>query len=139
MLFTLYELALNPEIQTKVRQEIRKALQKHGEITYEMMIDIPYLDQVINGKLSNIHVLPKHKSKNQFHFFNLISYKKTYRNLENVSTIHNSCTNGRKRLQNSRYHYCTQKRRTHFYTRLCDTCKWKQEYNSEHGIKNSKK
>lgn len=76
MLFTLYELALNPEIQTKVRQEIRKALQKHGEITYEMMIDIPYLDQVINGKLSNIHVLPKHKSKNQFHFFNFISSKK---------------------------------------------------------------
>lgn len=64
MLFTLYELALNPEIQTKVRQEIRKALQKHGEITYEMMIDIPYLDQVINGKLSNIHVLTKQKSKN---------------------------------------------------------------------------
>lgn len=49
MLFTLYELALNPEIQTKVRQEIGNALQKHGDITYEMMMDIPYLDQVING------------------------------------------------------------------------------------------
>lgn len=49
MLFTLYELALNPEIQTKVRQEIRNALEKHGDLTYEMMIDIPYLDQVING------------------------------------------------------------------------------------------
>lgn len=52
MLFTLYELALNPEIQVKVRQEIRKAIQKHGDITYEMMMDIPYLDQVINGKYS---------------------------------------------------------------------------------------
>lgn len=52
MLFTLYELALNPEIQTKVRQEIRKAIQKHGEITYDMMMDIPYLDQVINGNYS---------------------------------------------------------------------------------------
>lgn len=52
MLFTLYELALNPEIQVKVRQEIRKAIQKHGDITYEMMMDIPYLDQVINGNYS---------------------------------------------------------------------------------------
>lgn len=55
MLFTLYELALNPEIQTKVRQEIRNARQKHGDITYEMMMDIPYLDQVINGKIKYNH------------------------------------------------------------------------------------
>lgn len=51
MLFTLYELALNQEIQDKVREHIKNAMQKHGGITYEMMMDIPYLDQVINGKL----------------------------------------------------------------------------------------
>lgn len=55
MLFTLYELALNPEIQTKVRQKIRDAIEKHGGITYEMMMDVPYLDQVINGKMIRIH------------------------------------------------------------------------------------
>lgn len=50
MLFGLYELSLNPHVQTKLRQEIRNALQKHGDFTYEMMMDIPYLDQTINGK-----------------------------------------------------------------------------------------
>lgn len=50
MLFSLYELALNPHVQTKLRQEIRNAYKKHGEFSYEMMMDIPYLDQTINGK-----------------------------------------------------------------------------------------
>lgn len=50
MLFTLYELALNQDIQTKLRQEIQKSFEKHGEFSYEMMMDIPYLDQTINGK-----------------------------------------------------------------------------------------
>lgn len=50
MLFTLYELALNQEIQTKLRDDIEMAKEKHGGFTYEMMMDIPYLDQVVNGK-----------------------------------------------------------------------------------------
>lgn len=54
MLFTLYELALNQDIQSKLRQEIQRAMDKHGELTYEMMMDIPYLDQVINGKITNL-------------------------------------------------------------------------------------
>lgn len=49
MLFALYELALNQEIQTKLRQDIQNALKKYGDFTYEMMMDIPYLDQTING------------------------------------------------------------------------------------------
>lgn len=50
MLFALYELALNPEIQTKLRNEIQSAFKKHENFTYEMMMDIPYLDQTIQGK-----------------------------------------------------------------------------------------
>lgn len=50
LLFTLYELALNQEIQTKLRGDIEIAKEKHGSFSYEMMMDIPYLDQVINGK-----------------------------------------------------------------------------------------
>lgn len=49
MLFTLYELALNQDIQTKLRDDIENAKKNHnGQFTYEMM-NIPYLDQVING------------------------------------------------------------------------------------------
>lgn len=53
MLFILYELALNQDIQTKLRDEIEKTMKKHEELTYEMMMDIPYLDQVINGSPIN--------------------------------------------------------------------------------------
>lgn len=50
MQFTLYELAINPHVQTKLRLEIQNAKKKYGdEISYEMMTDIPYLDQTING------------------------------------------------------------------------------------------
>lgn len=51
LLFSLYELALNKHVQTKLRQDIQNALEKHGEFTYEMMMDISYLDQTINGEL----------------------------------------------------------------------------------------
>lgn len=50
MLFTLYELAVNQDIQEKLRQEIQKSFEKHDEYSYEMMMDIPYLDQTIKGK-----------------------------------------------------------------------------------------
>lgn len=53
MLFTVYELALNQDIQTKLRDAIGEAMRKHGTLTYEMMMDIPYLDQVINGRKEN--------------------------------------------------------------------------------------
>ncbi|XP_031343244.1 probable cytochrome P450 6a14 isoform X2 [Photinus pyralis] len=46
--FCLYELAKNIEIQRKVRDEIVKVLQKHrGQISYESLADMKYLDQVI--------------------------------------------------------------------------------------------
>lgn len=75
MLFTLYELALNEDIQIKLRREIQKSFQKHGEFSYEMVMDIPFLDQVINGK---IHILLKTLLSNQFEFF--ASLQKHYEN-----------------------------------------------------------
>lgn len=51
MNFSLYELALNQDIQNKLRNEINNAVERHdGKLSYEAMMDIPYLDQVINGE-----------------------------------------------------------------------------------------
>lgn len=53
MTFCLYELAINPIIQTKARKIIAEAFKKYnGQITYEMMADMPYIDQIIEGKNS---------------------------------------------------------------------------------------
>ena len=51
MTFCLYELACNPDIQTRLRKEIDSVLSKYnGEMTYEAIHEIAYLDKVINGK-----------------------------------------------------------------------------------------
>lgn len=53
MAFCLYELALNPDIQERVRTEIDTVLQKHGgDITYEAISEMDYLDKVVNGENS---------------------------------------------------------------------------------------
>ncbi|XP_068979726.1 cytochrome P450 6k1-like [Bombus flavifrons] len=50
--FTLYELALNPDIQETLRAEIHDALANtDGKITYDMIMKLPYLDMVISETL----------------------------------------------------------------------------------------
>nr|XP_018905683.1 PREDICTED: cytochrome P450 9e2-like [Bemisia tabaci] len=50
--FASYELALNKEIQERLREEIRLTLEKHGETNmYEAIQDMPYLDMVLNEAL----------------------------------------------------------------------------------------
>lgn len=52
MTYALYELALNKKIQDKVRNEIDTVLKRHeGKITYDSLMEMTYLDQVIYGKL----------------------------------------------------------------------------------------
>lgn len=49
--FCLYEMAKNLDIQTKARNIIREAYSKYsGQFTYEMMMDLPYIDQIFQGK-----------------------------------------------------------------------------------------
>ncbi|KAK1122069.1 hypothetical protein K0M31_009912 [Melipona bicolor] len=48
----LYELALNQEIQDKLREEIKSNLAKHGgELKYEYVKDMEYLDKVFKETL----------------------------------------------------------------------------------------
>lgn len=48
--FCLYELAVNKDIQDKARNAVREAFKKYnGQITYEMVMDVPYIDQICDG------------------------------------------------------------------------------------------
>lgn len=55
MLFALYELSLNPDLQEKLRKHIRDVLSKHkNELTYEAMLDMKYLQMVIDGECPDL-------------------------------------------------------------------------------------
>ncbi|XP_046391290.1 cytochrome P450 9e2-like [Ischnura elegans] len=45
--FAAYELALNPAIQDKVREEINAVVENHKGITYEALNDMVYLEMVL--------------------------------------------------------------------------------------------
>lgn len=50
MTYALHELAVNPEIQDKLRNEINDRFDKNGgTLTYDSVISMSYLDQVVNG------------------------------------------------------------------------------------------
>uniref|UniRef100_A0A1B0D380 Cytochrome P450 n=1 Tax=Phlebotomus papatasi TaxID=29031 RepID=A0A1B0D380_PHLPP len=49
--FTLYELAKNKDVQDKLRSEIRETIKKHGEITFDVVHEMPYLEQVVAESL----------------------------------------------------------------------------------------
>jgi cytochrome P450 family 6 len=52
MSHTLYELALNHNIQDKLREEINEEYKKHGSnLTYEDVKKMSYLDKVFKGRL----------------------------------------------------------------------------------------
>lgn len=50
LMFCLYELAVNQEVQDKARKEILETLEKYDDkITYESLSEMNYLEQCING------------------------------------------------------------------------------------------
>uniref|UniRef100_A0A0K8UTZ0 Putative cytochrome P450 6a14 n=1 Tax=Bactrocera latifrons TaxID=174628 RepID=A0A0K8UTZ0_BACLA len=58
MSFCLYELAMNPEIQDKLREEIVNVLSAHkNEVTYEALKEMSYLEKVVNETLRKYTVL----------------------------------------------------------------------------------
>ncbi|CAH0564513.1 unnamed protein product [Brassicogethes aeneus] len=49
MTFALYELALNQDIQNRVREEVIEVLNKNDKkLTYDAVMNLSYMDQVIN-------------------------------------------------------------------------------------------
>ncbi|KAK0166956.1 hypothetical protein PV327_004420 [Microctonus hyperodae] len=57
--FSLYELAINPEIQSKLRNEILEGLeQTNGKITYDLLMNLRYLDMVVAETLRKYPPLP---------------------------------------------------------------------------------
>ena len=52
MSYMLYQLALNPDIQTKLTTEINEVIQAHnGEVTYDTIKDMKYLNKVFDETL----------------------------------------------------------------------------------------
>jgi cytochrome P450 family 6 len=47
--FVLYELALNQEVQDRLRQEVRENCDENGDFTYETLHKMKYLDMVLKG------------------------------------------------------------------------------------------
>ncbi|KAF7281449.1 hypothetical protein GWI33_004774 [Rhynchophorus ferrugineus] len=66
--FALLELSSNQEIQDKLRKEINEVLDRHdGKITYDAMMEMKYLDMVVNESLRKyppVAILPRVCSKN---------------------------------------------------------------------------
>ncbi|XP_033365603.1 uncharacterized protein LOC117242787 [Bombus vosnesenskii] len=59
MSFTLYELARNSDVQQTLRKEILDALEKtDGEITYDMITTLPYLDMILFETLRKYPSVP---------------------------------------------------------------------------------
>lgn len=51
MSWALFELARNPECQSRLRDEIKRVKQNYdNKITYEALLDMDYLNQVFYGK-----------------------------------------------------------------------------------------
>lgn len=51
LMFGMYELALNLEIQNRLRKEIQSVLEKHNQkVTFDALQEMKYLDMVVSGK-----------------------------------------------------------------------------------------
>ncbi|XP_070493939.1 uncharacterized protein [Chironomus tepperi] len=59
MTFLLYELALNPDMQDRLREEIMNGIDDNdGKLTYDMMFGFKYLDMFVNEGLRKYPPIP---------------------------------------------------------------------------------
>lgn len=60
--FCMYELAKNQDIQAQLHEEIDRILAKHnGEITYESVAEMKYLEACMDGEYYRYTVVPLFK------------------------------------------------------------------------------
>ncbi|XP_049832528.1 probable cytochrome P450 6a13 [Schistocerca gregaria] len=51
MSFALYELALNPDVQKRLQEEVDATMKNNGQLNYEAITGMPYLDKVVSETL----------------------------------------------------------------------------------------
>ncbi|XP_063223441.1 cytochrome P450 6k1-like [Bacillus rossius redtenbacheri] len=62
--FALYELAMNPAVQDRLRREIQAVLEKHNsEVTYDAIAEMAYLEMVISETLRMYPTVPQLERK----------------------------------------------------------------------------
>lgn len=61
MTYVLYQIAKHPEVQERVRQEIAEAEEQleDGEWNYDVVDNLQYFDQVVNGKVACVNLTYK--------------------------------------------------------------------------------
>lgn len=75
MCFGAYELALNKDIQDKLRAEIRKTTPKIGRVTYDQLQQMQYMDMVISGEF-----FPCFRTQMSFSLILVLVFLPNYRN-----------------------------------------------------------
>lgn len=55
MAFTLYELTLQPQLQNRLREEIKSVVKEHNGFTYDAIQKMTYLHMVVCGILILLH------------------------------------------------------------------------------------
>lgn len=56
--FCLFELALNPDIQQRLRTEIQDGLRDNKGISYDLLFELEYLDMVVKETLRKYPIIP---------------------------------------------------------------------------------
>ena len=72
--FAAYEMALNPDIQNRLYEEIEGAVQKHGTLNLDVVNQLEYLDMFVSGeKMGLPNFPPQIIHKLNFHLFHFVT------------------------------------------------------------------
>lgn len=94
MAYCLHELAKNHALQRRAHQEIDEVMKKfNGEITYDSMMDLKFLESCIDGKVTIYKATLRNK----------MIVCSVYRNSSKISNIACANTTVHHSVYNSRY------------------------------------